>query len=132
MPPERFEKPASFIKERKAAKAPEESVFKPGREPRDLKKFDRVNIPKEQRLPKEQRIREDRSRGGRGPATEIQTGGPENEKTRGNEKRIERGRVIAPETGNADAGDAPVRFHDAGADAVDALVHVPDKEVDAD
>ncbi len=33
LPPERFEKPASFIKERKAAKAPEESVFKPGREP---------------------------------------------------------------------------------------------------
>ncbi len=63
-----------------------------------MKKFDKVNIPKEQRLPKEQRIREDKSRGGRGPATEIQTGGPEQEKTRGNEKKIERGRVIAPET----------------------------------
>ena len=98
MPPQKFEKPASFIKERKAARTPGESVFKPGRAPRDIQDLGRINIPKEQRKPKLLRIRDEKPRLEKGPVIEILPGVTEKEKKRGNDIRIERERTVAPVT----------------------------------
>ena len=100
IPPERFEKPASFIKERKAAKVPEESTFKPGKTPRDIRNLDKINIPKEQRRPKEQRIREEKPRKEKGSTKEIQPGATEKN------RRIEREKAVPPEVAQP-AGTPP-------------------------
>jgi hypothetical protein len=96
LPPQKFERPATFIKERKAAKAPKESAFKPGRAPMDLKKLDRVNVPRESRRQKEPRFREEKPRIEKGPGTVIQPGAPKKEQAPDRDRRMERDRSLAP------------------------------------